>query len=274
MPYEVSTPVYEGPFDLLLHLIAKQQVDIYEVSLADIVDAYLAEMEHLTVAIDLEIATEFLLIAATLVELKTRRLLPGADDSDLDEEFALFEQRDLLLARLLECKTFKDAAAAIAALQRNAARSVPRDCGPEEPFASLAPDPLDHVTALQLHAAALRALAPKPSPVVDLDHVAPVRASVRDAIESVLALIPARGAVTFRDLTEGIGERLEVIVRFLAVLELYKRGMIDIEQATNFGALTVRAMEHDEPRAVDYGGLDEWGDDELDVPDTDDEGER
>src|SRR4051812_27261241 len=109
VPYEVTTAVFEGPFDLLLHLITRDQVDIYEVSLSSIVDAYVTEltrMQHL----DLDVATEFLLIAAILVELKARRLLPGRDDVDLDDELALWEERDLLLARLLECKTFKDAA--------------------------------------------------------------------------------------------------------------------------------------------------------------------
>lgn len=261
MPYEVHTPVFEGPFDLLLHLITKEQVDIYEVSLADIVDAYLGELERMTVALDLDVATEFLLIAATLVELKTRGLLPGSDDLDLDDELALFEHRDLLLARLLECKTFKDAAAAIAGLMRAAARSVPRTVGPEEPFASLAPDPLDHITVEQLHAAALRALVPKPLPVVDLDHVAPVRVSVRDAIETVMALLPERGAISFRDLTAGVRERLEVIVRFLAVLELYKRGVVDVEQTSTFGELHIIPIA-EEHRVLDFGGLDEWGDNE------------
>ncbi|HUV10229.1 MAG TPA: segregation/condensation protein A, partial [Acidimicrobiia bacterium] len=114
MGYEVSTSVYAGPFDLLLHLILKQEVDLWEVSLSTIVDAYLHELDQLE-ALDLEVATEFLLIAATLVELKTRRLLPGPSDLELDEELLRFEERDLLLARLLECKTFKDAAEAIAA---------------------------------------------------------------------------------------------------------------------------------------------------------------
>ncbi len=109
MPYEVRTPVFEGPFDLLLHLITSEQVDLYEVRISHIVDAYLAELERME-ALDLEVATEFVLIAATLIELKCRRLLPGRDDVDLDEELAVWEERDLLLARLLECKTFKDAA--------------------------------------------------------------------------------------------------------------------------------------------------------------------
>ena len=109
MAIDVATPVYEGPFDLLLHLILKEEVDIHEVSLSTIVDAYLAELAKMQY-FDLEIATEFLLIAATLVELKARRLLPGKEAVDLDDELALWEERDLLLARLLECKTFKDVA--------------------------------------------------------------------------------------------------------------------------------------------------------------------
>src|SRR5947208_5572812 len=106
MPYEVQTPVFEGPFDLLLHLILREQVDVYEISLSTIVDAYLRELDRMPQAesrLDLDVATEFLLIAATLIELKARRLLPGRDDVELDEEFSLWEERDLLLARLLEC---------------------------------------------------------------------------------------------------------------------------------------------------------------------------
>ena len=132
MPYEVQTPVFEGPFDLLLHLIVREQVDLYEVSLSTIVDAYLTELDRITAdaeRLDLDIATEFLLIAATLVELKARRLLPGRDDIDLDEELALWEERDLLLARLLECKTFKDVATVFNRLASEAGRSYPAPPG-------------------------------------------------------------------------------------------------------------------------------------------------
>ena len=109
MAIDVSTPVYDGPFDLLLQLILKEQVDLYEVNLARIVDAYLHEIEQMQ-ALDLDVTTENLLNSATLVELKTRRLLPNTGDVDLDEELALWEERDLLLARLIECKTFNDVA--------------------------------------------------------------------------------------------------------------------------------------------------------------------
>ncbi len=112
--------------------------------------------------LDLEIATEFLLIAATLVELKARRLLPAPEDLELDEELLRFEERDLLLARLLDCKTFQDAAAALGALMRVADRSVPRTAGPEEPYRSLVPDPLERLRPEQLRDAARRALAPRP----------------------------------------------------------------------------------------------------------------
>src|SRR5262245_59189725 len=109
VPYEVRTEAFEGPFDLLLHLILKEEVDLWDISLMSIVDAYLNELERME-RLDLEVATEFLLIAATLVELKARRLLPTPEDVELDEELLRFEERDLLLARLLECKTFKDVA--------------------------------------------------------------------------------------------------------------------------------------------------------------------
>ena len=110
---EVATPVYEGPFDLLLHLIMREEVNIHEISLSTIVDAYLTELAKMK-ELDLEIATEFLLIAATLIEIKARRLLPGKENIDLDDELALWGERDLLLARLLECKTFKDVAKILA----------------------------------------------------------------------------------------------------------------------------------------------------------------
>ena len=131
MPYEVHTPVFDGPFDLLLHLILREQVDLYEINLNEIVDAYLGELDRME-QLDLEVATEFLLIAATLVELKARRLLPDDDEIDLDDELGLWEERDLLLARLVECKTFKDAALILRQLTAVAARSYPRQCGPVE----------------------------------------------------------------------------------------------------------------------------------------------
>src|SRR5215213_2218499 len=256
MSYAVRTPVFEGPFDLLLHLILKQEVELWEVSLSEIVDAYLVEVERMD-QLDLDVATEFLLIAATLVELKARRLLPGLDELELDEELLRFEERDLLLARLLECKTFKDAAKALESLIRRADRSVARTVGPEEPYRWMAPDPLERVKPDSLRAAALRVLSAPPVVTVDTDHIAPVRASVRDAVESVLRLLPASEPMTFRALVAGAPHRLEVIVRFLAVLELYKQGMVDLTQFTNFGELMVRRLQDGES-VLELARLDEW----------------
>ena len=265
MPYEASTPVFEGPFDLLLHLILKEEVDLWEISLVPIVDAFCAQvarMDH----VDLEVATEFLLIAATLVDLKARRLLPGRDDVDLDEELMRFEERDFLLARLLECKTFQDAAKVLHERLVEARRSVPRTAGPEEPFRSLAPDPLERVPLDALLEAARRGLLPKPAEEVQTDHVAPIRASVRDAIETVLALLPDHGAIRFRELTFGVDHKLEMIVRFLAVLELFKQGIVDLEQVERFGDLVVRPLAPGERVALDLSSLEEWGDDERSTP--------
>ncbi|HZT65997.1 MAG TPA: ScpA family protein [Acidimicrobiales bacterium] len=238
MAYEVSTEVFAGPFDLLLQLITADQVDLYEVSISRIVDAYLAELARME-TLDLDIATEFLLIAATLVELKSRRLLPGDDDVDLDEELALWEERDLLLARLLECKTFKDVARELARMAEDAGRSHPRTAGPDERFLAVAPDLLAGVTPEKLRQAFLRAVAPKPTPRIDLDHVAPIRASVQDAVEELVDELPRVGVITFRRLTLGLVEKLAVIVRFLALLELYKRGMVDLEQRDRLGELRI-----------------------------------
>jgi segregation and condensation protein A len=249
MAYEVSTPVFEGPFDLLLHLILREQVDIYEVSLAPIVDAYLAHLEQMQ-SLDLELTTEFLLIAATLVDLKARRLLPGRDDIELDDELALWEERDLLLARLLECKTFKDVALVFARLAGDADRSFPRLTGPEERFAGLLPDLMEGVTAERLRAACVRITNPKPVPMIDLFHVAPVRASVADAVTELVDELPRVGRIGFRRLTSGLVERLEVIVRFLALLELFKQGYVELEQGDRFGDIEIEWLG---PQDVDEG---------------------
>ncbi|CAN5609873.1 segregation/condensation protein A [soil metagenome] len=238
MTIDVTTEVYTGPFDLLLQLILSEQVDIYEVNLSHIVDAYLVELERLQ-ALDLDLATEFLLIAATLVELKTRRLLPGRADIDLDEEFALWEERDLLLTRLLECKTFKDVASVFNQLSEDADRSFARAVGPDERYEGLAPDLLEGTSVQRLRNAAIRALTPTPAPVVDLYHVNPIRITVADAVAELVDELPRIGRIGFRRLTADLVERIEVIVRFLAVLELFKQGAVELDQTERFGDIEI-----------------------------------
>jgi segregation and condensation protein A len=236
--YQVRTPVFEGPFDLLLHLILREQVDLYEVNLSSIVDSYLDHLQQME-QVNLELTTEFLLIAATLVELKSRRLLPTVDEMDLDEELALWEERDLLLHRLVELKTFKEAAIALQTRASEAGRSFPRVAGVEERFVGLMPDLLADITPDDLRRAFLTAVAPKPAPRVDLEHVAPIRASVTDAIVELVDELPRVGRISFRALTGDLVERLDIVVRFLAILELFKRGFVDLEQVTTFGEIEI-----------------------------------
>ena len=239
MPYEVQTSVFEGPFDLLLHLILKQQVELYDVNLSEIVDAYLQQIEAMERR-DLGVATEFLLIAATLVELKTRRLLPEDSAVELDDELGLWEERDLLLARLVECKVFKDAAAVLRSLSADAARSYPRRVGPvEDHFIGLAPDLLRNTTLEDLRAAYGRATAPKPVVRVDLSHINPIKITVAKVVGELVEELPRHGRTTFRQITSELVDRIEVVVYFLALLELFKRGIVELEQSKTFGDITI-----------------------------------
>lgn len=244
--YEVQTDVFGGPFDLLLHLILRDEVDLYDVHLGTIVDAYMSELDNLG-DLDLEVATEFLLIAATLVELKSRRLLPGETDFTLDDELGLWEERDLLLARLLECKTFKDASRALEGLAVEAGRSHPRIVGIEDAFVGLVPDLLVGVTAEQLRDAFASAVAPKPRPVIDFFHVTPIKLSVVETVASLADELPTMGVTSLRELTASAVDRIEVVVYFLALLELYKQGLIELNQAATFGTLSVQWTGGDAP---------------------------
>ncbi|MGO9197938.1 MAG: segregation and condensation protein A [Acidimicrobiales bacterium] len=238
MPYAVHTDVFEGPFDVLLRLITEQRVDLYEVRLSDIVDGYLHELDLLE-RLDLEIATEFLLIAAILVELKSRRLLPDRDGHVSEDDLALLEERDYLLARLVECTTFSAAGQKIAALERQAAKSFPRLAGPDERFQELTPDLLAGITPIDVLDAAMRALAERPRPEVHVEHILVDEVTVAEVVGRLAAYLPGRGSTTFRELTRDASSRIEVVVHFLGLLELYKQGLIELEQHALFGEMTV-----------------------------------
>lgn len=257
MSYAVETDVFNGPFDLLLHLILSEEVDLYEISLAQIVDAYLAELDRME-RCDLNVATEFLLIAATLVELKARRLLPIDDAFDLDDELALFEERDLLLARLVECKTFKDAAVVLRRRAEAAGRSYPRVAGVEERFLDLAPDLLTDIDLEALRDACIRALTPKPDPSLDLYHLSTVSASVTEAVTELIDELPVAGRIDFRTLTQDLVDRLEIVVRFLAILELFKHGLVDITQVRAFGDIELQWIGGDADEARSLIALDTY----------------
>jgi segregation and condensation protein A len=258
VPYEVHTPVFEGDLELLTQLVTRQELDVFGLCLASLVEAFLSQAKAAVEAgaeADLDTSTEFLLLAATLVELKTRYLLIE-DDDEVPDELPSPEDRDLLLARLLQGRTFKEAAKILNALIAAADRCAPRRMGPEEPLASVDIDPLESVSADELRTALFRALAPRP--VVDLYHVTPIRASVSDAIDRVLGALTKCEQLSLFDLnTEEPADRLESIVRFLAVLELFKRGLVEIEQLGAFGDLVVRAAPPEEPAGAETPSWEE-----------------
>ncbi len=233
--YRVSLAAFEGPFDLLLHLIARHQVDVYEIPIAQITDDYLAVLRAAE-AVDLEVTTEFLVVAATLLELKAARLLP-ADEAG-DDDLAL-EARDLLYARLLDYRTFREAAGWIRERHDASAGLVARRAPLEPAFAGLRPDVALGVDAAGLALLAARALAQRPEPTIDLGHVQPLRLTVREAAALVLVRLQrAGGPITFRELTGG-RPRAEVVVHLLALLELYKSDLVELEQAAAFAELVV-----------------------------------
>ncbi|MHB8218794.1 MAG: segregation and condensation protein A [Acidimicrobiales bacterium] len=239
MGYVVSTPVFEGPVDLLLHLVTSHHVDVLDVPLAPVVDAFLAELTERSEQLGMDVLSEFLLVAAVLVELKSQRLLPGPDDVEGDEEVLAWEERDLLLARLLECRAYAGIADVFVSMIEAASRSVPREVGLDEGFSVHAPDLLVGVSGDHLAQAYLRATAERPAPRVDLSHVTVEAVSVSETVHALVALLPTRGPTSFRDLTRGLSTRMEIIVHFLALLELCKRGRVSLGQGETFGDLHV-----------------------------------
>lgn len=255
MSYQVRTRVFEGPLDLLLQLITSHQVDITELDLGRLVTEYL---EHLDVmrTLDLDVTSEFLVIAATLIQLKARHLLPGTEPTDLDEELALQEERDRLLARLLACLTFKDVAAVLAHRLEGATRFVPRLAGLDD---DIRPDPPEVVLAIgpaQLAAIAARVFA-HVAEEPEIDHLDFDLPSVEAAIHDVRMRLRSGAVTEFGEVVAQCSGPVEVIAYFLALLELSRWGIVRMEQAEPAGPISLR---HD-PDA-DAAGIDidqvEW----------------
>ncbi|HEU5005518.1 MAG TPA: segregation/condensation protein A [Jatrophihabitantaceae bacterium] len=236
--FSVRLDNFEGPFDLLLNLISKRQLDVTEVALSQVTDefiAYLAAAEEW----DLGQATQFLVVAATLLDLKTARLLPAADVED-EEDLALLEARDLLFARLLQYRAYKLAAAYLAELERKQGRRHGRSVELEPRFAELLPQVMIGLTPQRFAELAVLAMAPKPVPTVATDHVHAPRVSVREQMAILRDRLRRSGAATFRSLVSDCGATLEVVGRFLALLELYRDGSVAFDQAAALSELRVR----------------------------------
>ncbi len=228
MSYEVKTRVFEGPLDLLLQLITSHQVEITELSLVDLVGEYLHHLDLMD-QMDIEVTSEFLLIAATLIQLKARHLLPDDRAIDIDEELALAEERDRLLARLLACLTFKDVAAVFAHRFDGNARFVPRLAGLDPDITPLQPEVKLGIDLEQFVLIAERAFETAPDEP-DLDHLDLDLPSVGDAIADIRVRVAALAETEFETLVAHCDRSLDVVAYFLALLELARWGVVSVSQ--------------------------------------------
>jgi segregation and condensation protein A len=251
--YTVSTPSFEGPIDLLLHLVSSHEVDVLDIPLLPVIDGFVSVLSEQRDQIDFNQLSEFLLVAAILIELKSQKLLPGRETSDEDEDFIGWEERDLLLARLLECRAYAAAADVFVALAEQASRSIPREVGLDADFMVHAPDLLAGITPDDLAQAYLRGSAERPVPRVDLSHVTVDTVSVSEAVADLIAVQESERATSFRSLVEGCETRIEVIVRFLALLELCKMGRVTLGQGSTFGDLRIDWVAIDDMADVTSG---------------------
>jgi segregation and condensation protein A len=236
--FRVSLDNFEGPFDLLLSLISRRQLDVTEVALSQVTDEFITYLSG-SGRWDLGQATEFLVVAATLLDLKTARLLPAAEVED-EEDLALLEARDLLFARVLQYRAYKLAAAYFAELERAQARRHGRAVELEPRFAGLLPEVLLAVTPERFAELAALAMRPRPTPLVSTEHVHAQRVSVREQMAILRDRLRRNGASTFRALVSDCASTLEVVGRFLGLLELYRDGSVAFDQAEALTELRVR----------------------------------
>jgi segregation and condensation protein A len=259
--FEVHLDNFEGPFDLLLSLISKHKLDITEIALSAVTDEFIAHIRALADAWDLDQASYFLVVAATLLDLKAARLLPAGEVDD-EEDLALLEARDLLFARLLQYRAYKEVAAVLAGKMAVQGRRFPRRVPMEPRFADLLPEVLLGLGPVEFAAIAARTLAPRRPPVVSTAHLHIPRTSVREQAEILALRLRELRRATFRQLISDCAGTYEVVARFLAVLELYRESRITLDQVTPLGDLFVTWS--DEPVPADGRGADPDNADEED----------
>jgi segregation and condensation protein A len=236
--FRVRLENFEGPFDLLLSLISRRQLDITEVALSQVTDEFIAHLDRMD-EWDLGQATEFLVVAATLLDLKAARLLPAADVED-EEDLALLEARDLLFARLLQYRAYKLAAAYLGELERAQSHRHGRAVELEPRFADLLPEVVLDIAPGRFAALAAAALTPKPAPTIAIEHIHTQRVSVREHMIAMRVRLRRTGSATFRALVADCASTLEVVARFLGLLEFYREGAVAFDQAAALGELHVR----------------------------------
>lgn len=260
MGYTVKTEVFEGPFDLLLHLVGRQKLDVSAISISDVADQYLAHIEQMQ-ELDLDVASEFLLLAATLLEIKAASLFPrdqpfvGDELDDLSPE----EARDILVARLLAYKQFKNIAAELSARAEAESRMHPREAGLEQEFLGLMPDYLEGITLRGLAVICADLEHRREVFLLEAEHVASAPISLELHAESVRRTLRDRRTATFSELVGESASAEVVVVTFLAILELYKRGLVDVVQDALFGDIVVTHLSEEEAalRGVVEGEYDD-----------------
>ena len=264
--YRVQTQAYSGPFDLLLQLVSRQRVTIGSISISEVAAQYLAEVERMR-EIDLDVASDFVLVASTLLDIKAASLVPdepigrsseGFEDEDADlEGLTPDEAREVLIARLIAYKQFRSAASALASRADAEARMHPRTVGPDPEFLGLMPDYLEGITLRSLAVICADIDSQRQTLLLEAEHVAPRRLPVALTIAAVDRLVRGRGHVTFTELLDGQDAPESVVANFLAILELYKQGIVDVRQEKVFGEIDVDHVEGAPAYVIDESVLAE-----------------
>ncbi|TQL23350.1 ScpA family protein [Streptomyces sp. SLBN-134] len=237
--FKVRLANFEGPFDLLLQLISKHKLDVTEVALSRVTDEFMAYIRAMGPDWDLDETTEFLVVAATLLDLKAARLLPAAEVED-EADLALLEARDLLFARLLQYRAYKQIADIFSRRLDDEGRRYPRTVGLEPHHAELLPDVVISIGLEGFARLAVKAMQPRPKPQVYVDHIHAPLVSVQEQAGIVVARLKELGEASFRALVQDTDDTLTVVARFLALLELYREKAVALDQETALGELTVR----------------------------------
>lgn len=249
MSYRVQTQAFSGPFDLLLQLVSRQRVDIGAISISEVADQYLAEVERMG-ELDLDVASDFVLVASTLLDIKAASLVPEdapvrSDDEDEDDlaDLSADEAREVLIARLIAYKQFRNAAAALGGRMEAQARMHPRTAGPDPEFLNTMPDYLEGITLRGLAVICADLDSRREGFLLEAEHIAPKRLPVALTVASVDRVTRAHPHTTFDELLDGDSTPEQVVVTFLAILQLYKLGSVRLTQNDNFETIDIDRVE-------------------------------
>ena len=276
MSYKVNTATYSGPFDLLLQLVSRQKVAIGSISISEVADQYLAEVDAME-ELDLDVASDFVLVASTLLDMKAHALVPqdvslksSYDEDEYDDELdglSPDEAREVLIARLIAYKQFRNAGAALGSRMEAESYMFPRSVGPDPDFLNLMPDYLEGITLRSLAVICADIDSKRETFLLEAEHVAPKRLPVALTVASVDRLTRSKGKVTFSELLDGQDTPEIVVANFLAVLELFKRGLVRVQQDVIFGEIEIKHIEGADSYQLDESVLLELEELSGDEPD-------